>query len=372
MQRTRKTCILAYRLHKPSGQAVVTIRGRDRYLGQYGSGPSRSEYDRLNAEYLVNQSTGHATGKDASDLTIAELCSRYDDHSCQYHVKHGRPTSEIHTIRRAVRTLLSLYAHTVARDYGPLAVKTCRQQWIDEGVTRRGVNRLAQTVRAIFRWGAENELVPITTWQALTAVSGLKRGRTLAPEPQPVKPVAEDVLAKTLEAAHPVIRVMILVQLKTGMRPGELVQLRGADLDTSGPVWIFKPFSHKLEHQGRERIIFIGPDAQAKLKPWLPDDPAQFVFGPRQDERGAPAHCIAPRESSGCLAVECEARDDRAVGIENELDRPMFRGAGVGASARGKPLGLLIVNGAVREMMSGTRLQVVELDHERSSCIMQA
>jgi integrase len=132
-----------------------------------------------------------------------------------------------------VRTLLSLYAHTVAKDFGPPALKTCRQQWIDEGLTRRGVNRLAQTVRGIFRWGAENELVPVAAWQALTAVAGLKRGRTLAPEPIPVRPVAEDVLAKTLEAAHPMHRAMILVQLKTGMRPGDLVQLRGADLDTN-------------------------------------------------------------------------------------------------------------------------------------------
>jgi integrase len=185
-------------------------------------------------------------------------------------------------VRRAVKALRSKYGHALAIDFGPLALKTCREQWIEDGITRQGVNRLAQCVRAIFRWAAENELVPVATWQALTAVAGLKRGRTAAPEPEPVRPVAEDVLAKTLEVAHPMLRAMILTQLKTGMRPGELVQLRGADLDTSGPVWIFKPLSHKLEHQGRERFVFIGPDAQAVLKPWLRDDPAQFIFGPRQ------------------------------------------------------------------------------------------
>jgi integrase len=124
--------------------------------------------------------------------------------------------------------------------------------------------------------------VPVATWQTLTAVSGLKRGRTLALEPEPIRPVPEDVLAKTLEVAHPMLRAMIEVQLKTGMRPGELVQLRGADLDTSGPVWIFRPRSHKLEHQKRDPVVFIGPDAQAVLKPWLRDDLTQFVFGPRQ------------------------------------------------------------------------------------------
>jgi integrase len=282
MRSKGKIRIPSYRLHKPSGQAVVTIRGTDRYLGQYGSGTSRSEYDRLIAEYLANQSTGHATATDPADLTIAELCSRYVDYAEAYYRKHGRLTSEVHSIRKAVKTLRSRYDHTLASDFGPLALKTCRQEWIDEGLTRGGINRLVRILRTIFKWATENELVPVATWQALTAIAGLRRGRSPAPEPDLVRPVADDVLAKTLDIAHPMLRAMILTQLKTGMRPGELVQLRGADLETSGPVWVFRPLSHKLEHRGRERVVFIGPDAQAVLKPWLRDDPAEFVFGPRQ------------------------------------------------------------------------------------------
>ncbi|HEU5117937.1 MAG TPA: hypothetical protein VFT74_15020, partial [Isosphaeraceae bacterium] len=44
----------SYRLHKPSGQAVVTLGGRDYYLGLYGSSESRTEYDRRLAEWLAN------------------------------------------------------------------------------------------------------------------------------------------------------------------------------------------------------------------------------------------------------------------------------------------------------------------------------
>src|SRR3954451_17337268 len=42
----------AYRLHKPTGLAVVTLNGRDFYLGKHGSPESRSEYDRVVAEWL--------------------------------------------------------------------------------------------------------------------------------------------------------------------------------------------------------------------------------------------------------------------------------------------------------------------------------
>ena len=38
--RTMPLRIPSYRLHKPSGQAVVTINGRDIYLGKYNSAPA--------------------------------------------------------------------------------------------------------------------------------------------------------------------------------------------------------------------------------------------------------------------------------------------------------------------------------------------
>jgi len=39
-----------YCRHKASGQAVVTIAGRDHYLGPWRSQSSRHEYDRLIGE----------------------------------------------------------------------------------------------------------------------------------------------------------------------------------------------------------------------------------------------------------------------------------------------------------------------------------
>ena len=39
-----------YRLHKPSGKAVVSIHGRDHYLGQHGTRESRTKYKLLIAD----------------------------------------------------------------------------------------------------------------------------------------------------------------------------------------------------------------------------------------------------------------------------------------------------------------------------------
>jgi hypothetical protein len=45
--------IPAYRLHKPTGQAVVRLDGKDHYLGKHGSPASQEKYRRLVAERLA-------------------------------------------------------------------------------------------------------------------------------------------------------------------------------------------------------------------------------------------------------------------------------------------------------------------------------
>ena len=44
----------SYRHHKSDGRAVVTLNGRDVYLGRFGTPESRAEYDRLIAQWLAS------------------------------------------------------------------------------------------------------------------------------------------------------------------------------------------------------------------------------------------------------------------------------------------------------------------------------
>ncbi|MFO0954419.1 MAG: hypothetical protein U0835_25320 [Isosphaeraceae bacterium] len=67
----------AYRHRKSDGRAVVTIDGRDIYLGRYGSPESRAEYDRLIATWLANgRRTTPAAGV-SPDLSVNELILRF-------------------------------------------------------------------------------------------------------------------------------------------------------------------------------------------------------------------------------------------------------------------------------------------------------
>jgi integrase len=286
----RSTRTPSYRLHKPTGQAVVTLSGRDHYLGRYGSPESRAEYDRLVSEWLANgrRSPDQGTGS-GSDLTINEMLVGYLDFVDGYYRKHDRPTTESASIRLSLRPLRQLYGHTLARDFGPLALKAVRRAMIDSGLCRNEVNKRTGRVVRAFKWAAENEMVPPSVHHGLKAVSGLRRGRSEARETEPVRPVPEAFVEAIRPFVSRQVWAMIELQRFTGMRPGEVCLMRTCDLDTSGRVWIYTPPSHKTEHHGRERVIYLGPSAQSVLRAWLRADLTAPLFSPKEamEERAA-------------------------------------------------------------------------------------
>jgi integrase len=74
---------------------------------------------------------------------------------------------------------------------------------------------------------------------------------------------------------------MVELQRLSGCRPGEVMAMRAIDLTMSGPVWTYRPASHKNTHRGRERVIFLGPQAQEVVKPFLTTNLGAYLFSPR-------------------------------------------------------------------------------------------
>ncbi len=95
--------------------------------------------------------------------------------------------------------------------------------------------------------------MPPTVLTSLSAVDGLRAGRTAARETPPVMPVTDAQIEATLPFMPQVVQDMIRVQLYTGMRPGELCQMRATDIEVAGELWGYHPRSHKTQRRGRER-----------------------------------------------------------------------------------------------------------------------
>ena len=114
----------------------------------------------------------------------------------------------------------------------------------------------------------------------MTTVEGLRRGRTEARETSPIMPAADGAVDASLAFLPAVVADMVRLQRLTGARPAEVCILRPCDLDRNADVWLYRPESHKTQHHGRERVIFIGPQAQAVLLRYLARDHEVFCFRP--------------------------------------------------------------------------------------------
>ena len=285
----RPNSVPTYRLHKPSGQAVITLRlpngsRKDIYLGVYDSPESRQEYARILGEVSVAPITGVAapTTNVRWDLTVNELLLAFLEHA-RRHYRHpdGRLTSEIHNWNKVVQVTGDLYGHSLVREFGPLALKAIRQRLIDDELCRKVVNRRVAGVRHIFKWGMGEELVTPEVYTALTAISGLQKGRTSAYETEPVEPVDDAVVDATLPHLNRVVAGLIEFIRHTGCRPGEACMIRRCDIDTGGAIWLYRPPHHKTAHRGKCRTVAIGPKAQEVLREFFTPHRDDYLFSPR-------------------------------------------------------------------------------------------
>lgn len=214
-----RNAVPSYRRHKKSGQAIVTLANaagirRDYMLGRFGAAASKAEYRRLLQEW---ETTGGELppkpGDDRphADLTVNELLAAFWRWAQTRYVKNGKPTTEQNAIRIAMRPVKALYGATLARDFGPLALKAVRKtmqdhkvtrmlkqtdeagnvRWAEKvlahGMARKNINKLVERIKAIWKWGVANEMIPPTTFQALWPAS-LDYGRAKAGKQNPSSP----------------------------------------------------------------------------------------------------------------------------------------------------------------------------------------
>jgi site-specific recombinase XerD len=259
-----------YRLHRRSGQAIVTLGGKDHYLGPHGCETSKIEYDRLIAEWLAHGRLAPEPVNAQPAISVNKLILAFWEHAQNYYRRpDGTMTSEVTNLQQVLRLLRRLYGKTAANEFGPRALKTIREQMIAMNWYRKSINKQISRIKMVFRWAVENEMLPPSVHQALQAVRGLSRGRTNARESLPIRPVPEDLIMAIQPFVSRQVWSLIQLQLLTGARAGELVMLRGVDLKTGDQIWTVEPDQHKTSHLGHSKRIYFGPQAKAIVQEYL-------------------------------------------------------------------------------------------------------
>jgi hypothetical protein len=258
------------RRHKASALGVVTLSGKEVYLGHWPTGQKnppaavRAEYDRHIAEWLANgRQLLPSTATNPDGIIVNELILAFYQYAEVYYRRADRTsTNELGEYRYSLRPLKELYGGLPVNEFRPLKLEAVRQRMLDAGWCRTVINRRVWRIVRMFKWGVSKELVTESVYNALATVGSLAKGRTDAKESAPVKPVPEAHVMAILPQVLPPVAAMLELQLVTGMRPGEarISSHSGLPRDTNvrgewaHRSWRFPPVTYS-----RVVIVFLPP-----------------------------------------------------------------------------------------------------------------
>lgn len=296
-----------YCLHKPTGQAYVNLGGKVVYLGLHGTDESKRKYETVKAEWLVNRHSAEFS-PNSTGPTMADICLAYLDHAKKYY-----PTgNEYLNHEAAVRPISRLYATLPAIQFGPTQFRTVREWFISTPIefktskkpkpadkeqkpkakpkppkfrSRKTINEQMNRILRIIKWAVAQGMVPVSVHQTLKCIDPLKRGRTEARETKAITAVPDSIVQATLPHLTQVLRDMVQFQQLVGCRPGELVRITPSMVNRSSDVWTIELAEHKSAYRGKSRTLYIGPKAQAILKPYLLRGAHVACFSPQESER---------------------------------------------------------------------------------------
>ena len=277
-KRSRSKSAPSYRLHKASGQAIVSINGKMYYLGEYDSEESHQRYKQTLADHWNPPGTSSkpAPRQLAQSITVGHLAVEYGKY---VKTKHGDGANEWKQVQLVLREVRATYGHLEAAEFGPIRFENYRQSLIDQKLSRGVIKRKSNYVLKMYQQGVKFELIPPELWQRLLAVGPVE----MKVKPKPKRgAVALEIVKKTQDQLTPILSDMVEIHRLIGARPTEVCTMRPCDIDRSKDVWVYTPASHKTEHHGHSRKIAIGPQAQAVLAPYLFRDPQSFCFTPRE------------------------------------------------------------------------------------------
>lgn len=267
--------IPAYLKHS-SGQARIVWKNDEVLVGPYGSAISYARYQQI---LDLFEQTGKIR-KDTEPITIAEIVSGFLKWADQEY--HG--SREPRQFRLAFREVVQLYGPLPAIEFRQSSLRKVRDCWVDRGLSVTTVNMYHSYVVRLFRWAVEREILEAECWRSLQSVQRLKKFKSQAKQPEKVYPIEWENVIKIKDKVSPQVWAMIELQWHSGMRPGEVAQIRPCDIDMSGDIWFYRPQDHKTKYRGHERVIGLGKACQSILLQWINRHPESYCFSPAEAE----------------------------------------------------------------------------------------
>jgi integrase len=308
--------------------------------GKWGTVAAEQAYRRWAAEWVAGG------GQKPVGVSVARLILSYVEWAAGHYLKNGKPTSEIHLIRGALVTVNELYGDTAATEFSPVNLMVVQSRWAERLTIITCNSYLSRVVRC-WSWGVSRGMVPAATADALAHVPTLRAGRSKARLNRKKQPADDGDLNNVIEHIErtPKFRPFagaLRLQRLTGMRPGEVLEMRPRDIDRTSTPWAYVPPSGgKTLHHGKPRRVYLGPQARALLTPWLASCPADrrvWVYSTRGQLRPIQISYLRLVLRRSCVALGLPAitphqlRHTYATAVQHRYENDAATGAAIGDS----------------------------------------
>lgn len=260
-------------------------------------------------------------------------------------IKRGQPTKaalRVNHVRRALK-IVGMEQAALASIDAPwlLRVQALFASSRELDYCRTTVNEYVRIIVAAAHFAATQNIGSAGLYERLRLVDGLRKGRPPAPgmrpprEPRRREPPPRAWVQRVRRELPPHPRLMLDLQLITGMRPSEVCAIRPCDLSDaagreSGGVMVYRVpgEANKTEHDERahEKLVFLGPRAMRVLRMVWPEQDDEHFFQPAISDRlwrqSRSAARITPRFKSHALAIRRARR--RAAGARPAAFGPCY------------------------------------------------
>ena len=245
-------------LRMKNGQYSVRLSGKDYYLG-HEKRLAEAKYKELLALHFQG---GSVLLPEKKKATFSEILSVF-----AHHVDGTMGKKRLDELRKNCADFGTMTGDKLASAIVPSDLARYREMLAERNLSIYTVNQRIEQIKRVFRYAVEVGLVDVKVYQALQVVENAKlsRHKGLRP-PKKRPPVPVEFAVRVINTIRPIVRDLLLLQLYTGARPGEINRMRKRDLNTEGDVWIYEMKEHKtIEKTGESQLRYLGKRCQQIL-----------------------------------------------------------------------------------------------------------
>lgn len=235
------------------------VKHPDVYFGEYGTEESLAAYQKWCAENVGHDEfTDTVLMSEALEKYLLEIQGAFKESYCEP--------------RRLAMQLLTPWSQIAVKDFKKSYMTEIRDNLSKQRRALSTQNRKIKYIRQFFRFCSEKDYCTGAKVVDIESVRLIIKGENKIKPRKQRKAVNLEHVKATTEHLSPTLRTMVMLQMFTGMRSGNLVDLEMRLIDTSDDIWIYTPEHHKADDKFELRISIIKP-AQKIIQDYIDQKP---------------------------------------------------------------------------------------------------